>query len=87
MNAYINFTELHLNAQVEKLYPVNPTTTFIANHNSSFLTCLFAYRLDVPGYVLRVVNREQSFFITRTLKRATRNTQQYRMTQKETIAK
>ena len=33
---------------------INPATTFIANHNASFYTCLFGYHVSVPGYELRV---------------------------------
>jgi len=35
---------------------INPTTTFIDIHNTSFLTCLFAYHVSVPGYELRVAS-------------------------------
>jgi len=34
----------------------SPTTTFIANHIVSFLTCLFGYHVGVPGYELRVAS-------------------------------
>ena len=34
----------------------NPTTTFIANHNTPFLTCLFAYHVIVPSCELRVAS-------------------------------
>ncbi len=61
------------------------TTTFIANQNASFLSCLFAYHVDVPGYGLRVTGYEvvKGLFPINTPHHVTRNPQQYRMTQKE----
>ena len=35
---------------------INPTTIFIDSHNTSFLTCLFAYHVAVAGYELRVAS-------------------------------
>jgi len=62
---------------------INPTTTFIANHNTPLLTYLFGYHVSVPGYELRV--KIQINFPINNTKHATRNPKQYRMTQKKLL--
>jgi len=55
---------------------INPTTTFIDDHNTHFLTCLFGYHASVPGCELRVAGLKSGWMfrlITRNAQPVTRN--------------